>query len=283
MGMLRVKLTGTMAGPDGIRQPGDVVDVPEDEARRLIASSQAVEVPPDNPTQASNEPEDAPAKKTNPFTDEELAHGVMLDRWAIARCPDAFAIAKRGRGIIILGGDNRASERYWSAVRELREQLKSDLDAGLYELGIPPVTATATAQRIDADALDEVFNHIAWHYRSPGGYYAREHINLRLYRAGRFTSAGAELEVKAQPDIPTSKLGRTLPSTDKLYILVWDEVQKLDNPRKCFARHGSKVAFTRKLVGQTPFSKRPYTESAIARELNNVLRDLEKQKKNKSD
>ena len=38
---MRVKLLSTMAGPDGVNHPGDIVDLPEEEARQLIDNGQA--------------------------------------------------------------------------------------------------------------------------------------------------------------------------------------------------------------------------------------------------
>ena len=70
----------------------------------------------------------------------------------------------------------------------------------LYELGVPPETATGAAQAVSPDAVAEVLKHIAWHHRSPVSYYEREHSNLRLYRAGKFSSAdgvGAPTEGKS--------------------------------------------------------------------------------------
>ena len=78
-----------------------------------------------------------PSEVLATLTERELERGVTLDRWAEARCPDAFAEAKRGSPMLILGAPEppetvARGALYWEAAGRLREQLETDLDAGLY-------------------------------------------------------------------------------------------------------------------------------------------------------
>ena len=204
-----------MAGPDGVLHPGDVLDLPIAEADRLIAACAAVEVVrPAGKGCAKKHPTSRSPFTPAAISDEELEHGVTLDRWAMTRCPDAFALACRGRGVLVLGEDasnDPERERYWAAVRELRGALQADLDAGLYDLGVPPETATGAAKAISLDALPDVLGHIAWHYKTPCGYYGSDLVNLRLYQPGRFTAATQDAAPKAS--VTQAASDSTAPST----------------------------------------------------------------------
>lgn len=199
-----------MAGPDGVHQPGDVLDLPIAEADRLIAARAAVEVVRPAGKGCANK---RPTSRSL-FTPDELEHGVTLDRWAMTRCPDAFALARRGRVVLVLGEDasnDPERERYWAAVHELRGALQADLDAGRYDLGVPPETAVDTAKAVSLDALADVLDHIAWHHKLPHGYYGSDPVNLRLYQPGRFTAATPAAAPKAS--VPQAASDSTAPST----------------------------------------------------------------------
>lgn len=54
---MRIKMKSTMAGPDGNASPGQVIDVPDTEARALLAGgyAEAVDPPQESQTVAAQE------------------------------------------------------------------------------------------------------------------------------------------------------------------------------------------------------------------------------------
>lgn len=64
---MKVKLAGLSAGPAGVFPAGSVVDLPDQQARQLIASGQAeavdAPVPNPEPEQATSGPEEAATEK----------------------------------------------------------------------------------------------------------------------------------------------------------------------------------------------------------------------------
>lgn len=60
---MKIKYKTRAAGPDGIRIPGDIADLPEAQAKRLVAGGYAQTVDPPKGTEAEPEPKQETPKR----------------------------------------------------------------------------------------------------------------------------------------------------------------------------------------------------------------------------
>lgn len=197
MKTLRVKLRKTSAGPDGVWQAGNIVALPVDEAKRLIEAGAAIDAGVEEKPEKPSELAPLRTKDSGPFSDDEWALGITLEHWAQWRSPDAFAQreANRRASLVTTADEETFEERTRAESRReadatLRGQLRADLASGVLVLGVLPDTLYDDARQVSPDALPEVLEWISGGYNTFDPVYQNKQIELRLYKAERFTESG---------------------------------------------------------------------------------------------
>ncbi len=135
---IKVRMTKTMAGPNGSRHPDEVVDLPKAEANALVKAGAAVAVPSARRKAETTLVEPTPK---DPFTDEGLNYGVELDPFLEWYAPEDFTEAEENYRPIfsIYESWGPKDERWAAANRRLRERLSAALKSGEYELRYLPL------------------------------------------------------------------------------------------------------------------------------------------------
>ena len=198
----RIRLKRQIASSRGTAGPGDIVDLPADEAEDLIVGGAAVAV--EDPAHG-----DAGSERNPPsagaFSDEEWRRGIELDDWAKWRSPATY--------------EKHKESSTSATVRRLHDVLRADVREGRVELGVPPDSILGAVRPISADALDEVIDAIDFSYpMAPFKvYYAEEWSEIRVYRAGRPTGVPAESEATPPPPAASVERRGAKPKFD------WDE------------------------------------------------------------
>jgi hypothetical protein len=190
---LRITFRKTAAGPDWLHHEGDIVDLPVDEAKRLIADGAAIEADPEDKPKKLSKPALLKTKDSGPFSDEEWAMGISLNQWAQWRVPDAFAqIQAADSGILVLGdrtsSEEGARRELWKEARAiLQDQLWADLATDVVGLGEPPTTPPGEVQRVSLAALPEVVKGLGMMHGTLWTFFRKKRIEMRLYKAARST------------------------------------------------------------------------------------------------
>ena len=133
---MKVRMKTTSAGPDGIRHPDQVFDLPKAEANDLIKAGAAVAVPSAGRKAESTLVEPIPKE---PFTDEGLRYGVEPDPFMKWYDPEAYRDGLKTDETV-----RRLKKRFSEALKreyELR-YLPFDNPAAVFA---PLTRATATA------------------------------------------------------------------------------------------------------------------------------------------
>ena len=199
-----------MAGPDGVFEPGDEVDLPAEKADKLIAGGAAVAVEEPAPNEAVANRK--ATSTTEPFSDDEWRRGIPYDEWVNWRARDVYQeLRDNWVPVTTIPEDpadsrkNRISEQ---ACHRLRDVLRRGVAEGEIELGTPADSAIGAAQPISRDALDEVIEVAPFSFIRPSEIcFRRQWIEVRVYRPGHFSgtrSDGTERPTEADAVAPES-------------------------------------------------------------------------------
>ena len=139
--LVRVRMRGNAACPEGSLEHGGVYDLPLKRAQPLLDAGAAEIVSSDPST-----PQDKPSLPEYPdlFSPKELAEGVELWDWA-ERCDPEAAAQIKGNWVPVFyvpsdPEQDRQFEIVDAADRRLRERMLASLEAGVISLAIPPAS-----------------------------------------------------------------------------------------------------------------------------------------------
>ncbi|MDK1021757.1 MAG: hypothetical protein QGD90_09005 [Candidatus Hydrogenedentes bacterium] len=202
---LRVKLRTTAAGPDGVRQAGEIHDLPVDEAERLIEAGAAIEAGAEDKPEKPAESAHLQTKGSGPFSDDEWERGIELDDWVKARDPDEYQVFMDNWVPISTippnPEDERKDELHFASMRRLREILRTDLREGSIALAPPIDSMFGSLRPISPDALNAVIDLITFSPIRPSQvYFGGKWTDVRVYRPDRFAG---HAEVAGSPPAET--------------------------------------------------------------------------------